>query len=77
MTRATGFAAAVASALVGAWLGFNVTDGLLALVTTIVGAAVLANLTLISLDMAWDYRARDRFAVAEAGETLEVQPSAG
>ena len=31
--------AALGGALVGAWLGFNATAGLLALVTTIVGAA--------------------------------------
>ena len=43
-----------AGALVGAWLGFNATDGLLALITTIVGAAVGANLTLLALDIAWD-----------------------
>jgi pimeloyl-ACP methyl ester carboxylesterase len=50
-TKATGFAAAVAGALVGGWLGFNATEGLLALITTIVGATVGANLVLIVLDM--------------------------
>ena len=49
--KATGFAAAVAGALVGGWLGFNATEGLLALITTIVGATVGANLVLIVLDM--------------------------
>jgi hypothetical protein len=50
-TKATGFAAAAGGALVGAWLGFNATEGLVALVTTIVGAAVSANLLLIILDI--------------------------
>jgi pimeloyl-ACP methyl ester carboxylesterase len=49
--KAMGFAAAAGGALVGAWLGFNATEGLVALVTTIVGAAVGANLMLIILDI--------------------------
>ena len=61
-TKATGFAAAVGGALVGAWLGFNATEGLLALITTIVGAAVGGNVTLLALDIAWDWQVRDRFA---------------
>src|SRR6266508_6806262 len=36
-TETTGFAAAGAGALVGAWLGFNATEGFVALITTIVG----------------------------------------
>ena len=51
-TKATGFAAALAGALLGAWLGFHATTGLLALITAIVGATAGANLTLILLDMA-------------------------
>jgi hypothetical protein len=51
-TKTTGFAPAAGGALVGAWLGFNATEGLLALVTTILGAAVGANLTLLTLDIA-------------------------
>jgi hypothetical protein len=50
-TKATGFAAATAGALVGAWLGFNATEDLVALLTATVGAAAGANLTLILLDM--------------------------
>ena len=61
-TRTVGFAAAVGGALVGAWLGFNATTGVLALVTTIVGAAAGANLTLLALDIAWDRSAHDRVA---------------
>jgi pimeloyl-ACP methyl ester carboxylesterase len=73
-TKVTGFAAAVGGALVGAWLGFHATEGLLALITAIVGAAVGGNLTLLGLDIAWDWQVRDRFA-ANARETLEVRPS--
>ena len=61
-TRTVGFSAAVSGALVGAWLGFNATTGVLALVTTIVGAAAGANLTLLALDIAWDRSAHDRVA---------------
>lgn len=57
-----GLAGATAGALVGAWLGFHATAGLLAVITTIVGAAVGANLTLLLLDIV-----RDR-SVAELAE---------
>lgn len=59
-----GFGAAGAGALVGAWLGFNATTDLLALITAILGAIAGANLALIALDIAWDRQARDRFATA-------------
>jgi pimeloyl-ACP methyl ester carboxylesterase len=75
-TKATGFAAAVGGALVGAWLGFHATEGLLALITAIVGAAVGGNVTLLGLDIAWDRQVRDRFA-ANPKETLETRPSTG
>jgi pimeloyl-ACP methyl ester carboxylesterase len=74
-TKAIGFAAAAGGALVGAWLGFNVMEGLFALVTTIAGAAAGANLTVLGLDIAWDRQARDRFAAVE--ETPVAQPSTG
>jgi hypothetical protein len=69
--------AAAGGALLGAWLGFNATDGLAALLTTIVGATAAANLLLMALDMAWDRQARDRFAEAEAKEAMEPRPSIG
>ena len=75
-TKATGFAAALAGALVGGWFGFATTEVPVAFLTTIVGGAVGANLLLLSLDIAWDRQARDRFAVAGAKETLEARPSA-
>ena len=76
-TRMTGLVTAAAGALAGAWLGFHVVEGLFALVTTIVGATVGANLTLLVLDIRWDRRARDRFAARDARETLAAQPSIG
>jgi pimeloyl-ACP methyl ester carboxylesterase len=65
--RRIGFAGAVAGALVGAWIGFNTTAGLLAVVTTIAGAVVGANLTLILLDIA---RAREAAEVATTTRTV-------
>ena len=52
--RATriGIWVALTGALVGALLGFNATSGLMAVITTIVGAAAGANLGLIALDVA-------------------------
>ncbi len=49
--RRIGFTAAATGALVGAWLGFHAGSGLMAVVTTIVGAAVGANLTLLVFDI--------------------------
>ena len=54
-----GISAAAAGALIGAWLGFHTTAGLLAVITTIVGAAIGANLTLLFLDIARDRSVRD------------------
>jgi hypothetical protein len=72
--RTVGFLAAAAGALVGAWLGFHASTGLLAVITTIVGAAVGANLTLLTLDISSGRHVRDRSA---ARETLEAQPLTG
>jgi pimeloyl-ACP methyl ester carboxylesterase len=52
--RTIGLVAAVAGALVGAWLGFHATEGLLALLTTIAGATAAANLVLLALDITWE-----------------------
>jgi hypothetical protein len=74
----TGFAAAAAGALVGAWLGFNVTSaafGALAPLLAIVGAAVGGNLLLLALDISWDRQVRDRFVETNAKETPEALPS--
>ena len=80
-TKAMGFAAAFAGGLVGAWLGFNATTDLLALLTAIVGATAGANLTLILLDMARDRSAADPLAtqptVDAARPNLEHAARAG
>jgi pimeloyl-ACP methyl ester carboxylesterase len=75
-TKITGLAAAVAGALIGARLGFNATEGLVAVFTTIVGAAAVGNLALVALDIAWDWQVRDRFA-EKPTDTLEPSPSIG
>jgi pimeloyl-ACP methyl ester carboxylesterase len=54
--RAKGIVAAGVGAMVGAALGFHVTSGLIALITTIIGAAVVPNLSLLVLDI-WTERA--------------------
>ena len=46
-----GVAAAVAGALVGAWLGFHAAAGFMALLTAILGAIAGGNLVLILLDV--------------------------
>ena len=65
-TRFAGFVAAMAGALVGAWLGFNATADLKALLTTIVGATAGANLAVILIDIARDRSARARRARSDA-----------
>jgi pimeloyl-ACP methyl ester carboxylesterase len=75
--KLTGFAAAVAAGLVGAWLGFHATADLLALVTAIVGACAGANLVLVLLDIGWDRQTQGRLVAANAEETLQARPSTG
>jgi hypothetical protein len=65
-TKTTGFAAAMSGALIGAWLGFNATSGFFVILTSIVGAAVGANLILLAIDIAWDRSNRSRFPAAGA-----------
>jgi pimeloyl-ACP methyl ester carboxylesterase len=59
-TKTVGFLGAMAGALLGGWAGFSSTEGLLALITAIVGAAVGANLVLIALDISRDRSGRPR-----------------
>ena len=61
----------MAGALIGAWLGFQAGTGLLAVVTTIVGAAVGANLTLLVLDIARGRPAVDRSAAPQPALAVE------
>ena len=74
--KTIGISAAMASALVGAWLGFHTMSGLLAVITTIVGAAVAANLTLIVLDIAYERSVREGVVAKNAGEAV-ARPSTG
>jgi hypothetical protein len=76
-TKRAGFFAAAAGTIAGAWLGFNVIEGLPALFTSIAGATAVGNLLLLSLDIAWDRRARDRFASTRTKDVLEARPSTG
>jgi pimeloyl-ACP methyl ester carboxylesterase len=70
--KTVGFAGATGGALLGAWLGFNVTGGLLALVPAIVGAAIGANLALLTLDIGWDWDARDHSLQQNTTANLEA-----
>jgi pimeloyl-ACP methyl ester carboxylesterase len=75
-TKITGLAAAVGGALVAAPLGFEVTSagfGLFAPLLAIVGAIVGGNLSLIALDIAWDWQARNRFAPSRDEDTVEAE----
>ena len=76
----TGFAAAMVGALVGAWLGFNVTDagfGFLAPFVAIVGATAGANLFLLALDIVWDRQTRVGLADDRQTDARETRPSTG
>jgi hypothetical protein len=73
--RTTGFLASTAGALLGAWLGLHAATELMAVITTIVGAALGANLTVLALDISLARDVRDRSVAAK--ETLEVRPSTG
>ena len=63
--KSVGLAAAVAGALVGAYLGFHATADLAALVTAILGATAGANLLLIALGITSERSARDTAAAAD------------
>ena len=53
LPRTMGFAAAIAGAFVGAWLGFNAVSGLFAVLTTAIGATAVSNLAVLVIDIAW------------------------
>jgi pimeloyl-ACP methyl ester carboxylesterase len=79
-TKAIGFAAAAGGALVGAWLGFNVTSaafGLLAPLLAIVGAVVGANATVLALDIAWDLQAQRQSLASSASGSSRPAMSGG
>ncbi len=70
--RAKGIGAAGVGALVGAVLGFHATSGLIALITTIIGAAVVSNLSLLVLDIRTE-RAVARGTAAPAVDLSETE----
>ena len=75
--RPKGIGAAGVGALVGAVLGYHVTSGLIALITTIIGAAVVSNLSLLVLDI-WTERAASRGTAApvvDPSETEHLEPA--
>ena len=69
--RAKGIGAAGVGALVGAAFGFHATSGQIALITTIIGAAVVSNLSLLVLDI-WTERAASRGTAAPAVDLSET-----
>jgi hypothetical protein len=58
-------------------LGFHAASGLAAVITTIVGAALGANLAVLVLDIARSREVRDRVVETVPTEALEARPSAG
>ena len=74
--RAKGIGAAGVGAVVGAAFGFHAISGQIALITTIIGAAVVSNLSLLVLDI-WTERATSRGTAAPAvalSETEHLEP---
>jgi hypothetical protein len=74
-SRTIGLCASTCGALAGAWLGYHAGTGLLAVVTTIVGAALGANLAVLSLDITRGREASGRSTESRTQETLAVRPS--
>ena len=64
--KTAGFAAALGGAVIGGVLGFGVTAGILAVITTIAGATIGANLILLMLDIARDRTAHELAPAATA-----------
>jgi hypothetical protein len=76
-TRTTGFAAAMSGAVIGAWLGFNATSGFFVILSSIVGAAVGANLILLAIDITWDRSNRSRFPAVGDAPPVPMQAAVG
>lgn len=73
--RRVGFWTALLGGIAGAWLGYNAGSQMLAPITTIVGAAILANLLLIVRDFSWDRRAAKPRDSAPARELASQRSS--
>ena len=73
-SRIVRFVATSVGAVLGAWLGYQVSSGLFALVTAILGAVAGANLVVLGLDISRDRAARKRAEpVGDAVPALEAQ----
>jgi hypothetical protein len=75
--RTKGIGAAGVGAVLGAALGFHVISGLMGLITAIIGAAVVSNLSVLVLDI-WTERAARRGTAAPAvdlSETEHLEPA--
>ncbi|MGB8197297.1 MAG: alpha/beta hydrolase, partial [Acidimicrobiales bacterium] len=70
--RAKGISAAGVGAVVGAVLGFHESSGLMAVITTIIGAAVVSNLSFLVLDI-WTEVAASRRTTAPAVDLSETE----
>jgi pimeloyl-ACP methyl ester carboxylesterase len=70
--RAKGIGAAGVGAVVGSALGFHVTSGGIALITTIIGAAAVSNLSLLVLDI-WTERAASRGTATPVVDLSETE----
>ncbi len=66
--KAAGLAVAAAGAIVGAWLGFHAGGWLFAIITAILGAAAIGNLSLIAFDIRLAQRGRRQVAETEIGQ---------
>jgi hypothetical protein len=70
--RAKGIGAAGVGAVVGAEFGFHMSSGLMALITAIIGAAIVSNLSLLVLDI-WTERAASRETSAPVLELPKME----
>jgi uncharacterized membrane protein YdfJ with MMPL/SSD domain/pimeloyl-ACP methyl ester carboxylesterase len=68
--RTIGFVTALGGALAAAWVGSQAGTGLLAVITTIIGAAAGANLGVLTLDLLWDRRVPEPSTDKVAAGTL-------
>jgi len=75
-SRTIGCVTSIAAALAGAWLGFHAATGLMAVITTIVGAALGANLGVLLLDVHRSRRAHDRSADTIAADSVALHSPA-
>ena len=75
--RTKGIGVAGVAAVVGAALGFHESNGLMAVITTVIGAAVISNLSLLVLDI-WTEVGAPRGTAApavEISETEQLEPA--